>query len=137
MKKLARRLTLVFSAGCFGGLVNSLTLWFLGEYGVTADIGVKIAPRLTATWLYPRLVWGGLWGFLFVLPLLRGSHLLRGVVLSLGPSVIQLLVVFPHITHKGLMGLKLGVMTPVLVLFLNAVWGVSTVLWLSFINENP
>jgi hypothetical protein len=137
MKKLARRLTLVFSAGCFGGLVNSLTLWFLGEYGVTADIGVKIAPRLTALWLYPRLVWGGLWGFLFVLPFLRGPSLLRGVVLSLGPSIVQLLVVFPHVTHKGLMGLKLGVMTPVLVLFLNAVWGVSTVLWLNFINENP
>lgn len=137
MNKLARRLTLVFSAGCFGGLVNSLTLWFLGEYGVTADIGVKIAPSLTAGWLYSRLVWGGLWGFLFVLPFPRGSDLMRGMLFSLGPSVVQLLVVFPHVTHKGLMGLKLGLMTPALVLFLNVLWGISTVLWLRFINEKP
>ncbi|MBW1859231.1 MAG: hypothetical protein JRI70_03930 [Deltaproteobacteria bacterium] len=135
MNKLARRLTMVFSAGCFGGLVNSLTLWFLGAYGVTADMGIKIAPDLTASWLYGRLVWGGLWGFLFVLPFPRGSDLLRGLLFSLGPSVVQLLVVFPHVAHKGLMGLRLGVLTPVLVLFLNALWGISTMLWLRFINE--
>jgi len=115
--------------------MNSLALWFLGAYGVTAGIGIKIAPRLTAAWLYPRVVWGGLWGVLFILPFLRGSYLLRGMVLSLGPSMVQLFIVFPHMAHKGLMGLKLGLMTPVLVLFLNALWGVSTVLWLRFINE--
>jgi hypothetical protein len=135
MNKLARRLTVVFSAGCFGGLVNSLILCFLGAYGVTADLGIKLAPDLTAQWLYGRIVWGGLWGFLFALPFPRGSDLLRGLLFSLGPSVIQLLVVFPHISHKGLLGLRLGLLTPVLVLFLNALWGICTMLWLKFINE--
>ncbi len=135
MKKLAKRLTVVFSAGCFGGLVNSLTFWLLEVHGVIEALGVKMTPRLTAPWLYPRVVWGGLWGFLFVLPLLRGSYLLRGIVLSAGPSLVQLFVLFPTITRKGLMGLDLGYMTPVLVVFLNAVWGICTVLWLRFIDE--
>jgi hypothetical protein len=126
---------MVFSAGCFGGLVKSLTLWFLGAYGVTADLGIKIAPDLTAEWLYGALVWGGLWGFLFALPVPRGTDLLRGLLFSLGPSVFQLLVVFPHIAHKGLLGFRMGLLTPALVLFLNALWGICTMLWLRFINE--
>lgn len=135
MKRLAKRLTLVFSAGCFGGLLNSLCLWLLGNYGVTAALGVKIAPHLTPSWLYPRIVWGGLWGFLFILPLLRRFYLLRGLAYSLGPSAVQLFVIFPLEAHKGLLGLDLGVMTPILVLFVNAVWGMSTVFWLRFVEQ--
>ena len=68
---------LAFSAGALGGLANSLFIWILGVAGVTAALGVAIAPELTAGWLYPRLVWGGLWGALFLLPLRTDSLLLR------------------------------------------------------------
>ncbi|MBW1896404.1 MAG: hypothetical protein JRI47_05045 [Deltaproteobacteria bacterium] len=137
MRNFARRLTLLFSAGCFGGLVNSLALWQLGNYGVTANAGIDIAPPLTPAWLYPRIVWGGLWGFLFMLPFYRQSHFLRGLLFSLGPSFVQLFVVFPFKAHDGWLGLKLGYMTPFLVLVLNALWGICVVLWLRFINERP
>jgi hypothetical protein len=62
MGNLARKITLVFGAGCLGGLVNSLAVWICGLFGITAALGVKIAPQLSATWLYPRIVWGGIWG---------------------------------------------------------------------------
>jgi hypothetical protein len=31
---------------------------------------VAIAPALKLSWLYPRIVWGGLWGLVFVFPFL-------------------------------------------------------------------
>ena len=103
---------------------------FSGAYGLNAALGVKLAPTLTPAWLYPRLVWGGIWGVLFLLPILKSSWFRRGVVLSLGPTLVQLLVIFPFKAKKGYLGLELGMLTPVLVLFFNAVWGWSAAIWL-------
>ena len=113
-----------------GALANSLTVWLLGDLGVNAALGVKIAPTLTPAYLYPRIVWGGIWGFLFLLPTLRRTIIARGLLYSLGPSLVMLFVVFPIQAKKGIFGLDLGSLTPVLVLFFNAVWGVTTALWL-------
>jgi hypothetical protein len=41
-------------------------------------------------------------------------------------------VVFPMMAKKGMFGLDLGSVTPVLVLFYNAVWGVTAAIWLKF-----
>ena len=125
---LARSLSLFFAAGAMGGLVNSLVVWCFGELGVTRAVGVSIAPALTAGWLYPRLVWGGLWGFLFVLPAASG-WIRRGLFFSLLPSAVQLFVVFPMKTNQGVLGLELGVLTPAFVVFFNAVWGLAASWW--------
>jgi hypothetical protein len=135
MKTFFRNLTLYFSAGCLGGLANSLTVWVFGAIGITAALGVKIAPSISAPWLYPRIVWGGIWGAIFLLPIFRNSYFLRGLILSLGPTIVQLFVVFPIKANKGVMGLELGNMTPVFVLFFNAVWGLCAAYWLKFIDE--
>ena len=126
----AGKLSMVFAAGCLGGLVNSLAVWLSGFYGITAAIGVKIAPQLTAAWLYPRIVWGGIWGILFLLPLLRRNVLIQGLIVSLGPTLVQLFVVFPMKANKGVMGLDLGNLTPLAVVVFNAVWGVTAAVWL-------
>jgi len=65
---------------------------------------------------------------LFALPLFTG-WLSRGLVFSLAPSAIQLLVVFPVEARKGVLGLELGILTRLLVLFFNAVWGVVASWW--------
>lgn len=130
MNGLLRKISLCFAAGCVGGLVNSLVVWLAGFAGLTATIGVSIAPALTAGWLYPRLVWGGLWGQLFLLPILKGSPIRRGLLLSLGPTLAQLFIVFPLVASKSLFGLQLGPLTPLLVTLFNAVWGVATSLML-------
>jgi hypothetical protein len=87
------------------------------------------ALSLHARKSYPRIVWGGLWGFLFLLPMVRGHWWLRGIILSLAPSAFQLLYVFPRETGEGFFGLGLGVLTPVFVLAANAIWGLSAA-WL-------
>ena len=135
MKKLAKRLTVIFAAGCLGGLANSLAVWLFGAYGVTKSLGVRISPDLSPTWLYPRLVWGGIWGLLFLLPVFRSSVLKRGLLLSLGPTIIQLFVVFPYKADQGMMGMGLGALTPLLVFVFNAIWGITVAIWLRFVRE--
>jgi hypothetical protein len=135
MKKLAKRLTVIFAAGCLGGLANSLAVWLFGAYGVTKTLGVHITPDLSPVWLYPRLVWGGIWGLLFLLPVFRSSVLKRGLLLSLGPTIIQLFVVFPYKADQGVMGMGLGALTPLLVFVFNAIWGLTVAIWLRFVGE--
>lgn len=135
MKSCLRDLSLTYAAGSLGGLVNGLVVWLFGLLGITAALGVQSAPALTTGFLYPRLVWGGLWGFVFLLPFIRGSVLWRGIIFSLGPTLVQLLVVFPFKLGKGLLGLDLGTLMPLLVVFFNIVWGVSAAAWLT-LNED-
>jgi len=130
MNNIAKKLTLVFAAGCLGGLINSLAVWIFGELGITTVLGVKIAPKLSAAWLYPRVVWGGIWGALFLLPLWQRKVLIKGLVYSLGPTLVQLFIVFPVKANKGVMGLELGTLTPVFVIIFNAIWGVAAAIWL-------
>ena len=130
MNNVFRTLSLVFAAGCVGAVANSLVVWLFGDLGINAALGVNIAPKLTPGWLYPQIVWGGLWGSLFLLPILRRSVLARGLLYSLGPSLVMFFFVFPMKAKKGMLGVSLGNLTPVLVLFFNAVWGVTAALWL-------
>lgn len=125
-----RNLSLAFSAGCLGGLANSIVVWASGTLGVTAALGVKIAPALTLPWLYPRIVWGGIWGFLFVISIPGLSWWMRGLAFSLGPSLVVMLVLFPRNPLVGEFGLGLGTLTPAFVLVFNAVWGLVAAWWL-------
>lgn len=135
MRNLSKNISMVFAAGCLGGLVNSLAVWIFGDLGINAALGVKIAPALTPQWLYPRIVWGGIWGLLFLLPLMRSRILSRGIIFSLGPTLVQLFVVFPLKAGKGYMGLDLGTLTPLLVFIFNAIWGIATAIWLRWASR--
>ncbi|MDX2463281.1 MAG: hypothetical protein QNK31_02110, partial [Porticoccus sp.] len=52
--------------------------------------------------------------------------LLKGAILSLFPTAIQLFVIFPMTAHKGIGDLELRLFTPALVVFFNGVWGFVT-----------
>ncbi len=130
-----KSISLVFSAGCMGGLTNSLAVWFFGKIGLTGALGVSIAPALSPAWLYPRLVWGGIWGFLFLIPFLKGKLYLKGFIYSIGPTLVQLFIIFPVRADKGIMGLDLGAMTPLLVVIFNAIWGITASFWLLLSDE--
>jgi hypothetical protein len=135
MNNLAKKLSLVFAAGCLGGLLNSLAVWIFGVIGITSALGVKIAPPLSAPWLYPRIVWGGIWGLLFLLPLMRKRFLYRGLIFSLGPTIVQLFIVFPVKANNGIMGFDLGLLTPLFVFVFNAIWGLTAAIWLRWVNK--
>jgi hypothetical protein len=114
--------------------MNSVALWALGATGITEVLGVRMAPTFTPQWLYPRLVWGGMWGMLFLIPVLRRSIVKRGFLFSLGPTVVQLFVVFPEKAGLGVMGLELGTLTPAFVVLLNAIWGICAAFWLRLVK---
>lgn len=135
-KTFFQGLTAVFTAGCFGGLINGLALWLFGAAKITGALGVHLAPALTPEFIYPRIVWGGLWGFLFLLPKPRRAHVVRGLIFGLAPSLIQLLLVFPFKSGGNWLGLKLGYLTPLFVLFFNAIWGAAAGVWLTMVKEN-
>lgn len=119
------RISIAFAAGSAGGLATVLTIWLAVLVGITTSFGVKLPSPLLAD-VYRMIVWGGIFGFLFLLPIMRGSIVLRGVLFGLAPSVVQCFIVFPYLLGAGMLGMKLGQLTPVLVLVFNTVWGLVT-----------
>ena len=67
---------------------------------------------------------------LFLLPMMSTSIWSRGFIFSLGPTLVQLFMVFPMKAHKGTMGLELGLLTPLFVVVFNAIWGWTAAIWL-------
>jgi len=124
MRVLLQHLATSYSCGAFGALVACLLLWTLGAYGINAALSVSLAPGLARHWLYPHLVWGGVWALLFLLPW-RSAWVSRGLLLSLPPLLWQLFILFPR-AGAGLAGMGLGVLTPVVLLLVFAVWGLAT-----------
>jgi hypothetical protein len=69
----ARNFSLALAAGLLGALANQIALWALGLAGVIPAQQIAFpVPEPLRLWLYTALVWGALWGLLFLLPW-RGS----------------------------------------------------------------
>lgn len=124
------RVSRCFVGGVVGGLANSVAVWLAGAIGATGMLGGSLAPVFTASWLYPRLVWGGLWGLLFLLPTSRMPTWARTAVFSLPPTLVQLFVIFPANPPAGSLGLGLGAVTPVVVLLANWLWAFVAAQWI-------
>jgi hypothetical protein len=135
MKSILKNLSLCFSAGAIGGLANALAIWLHGLLGLPAFLGVSIAPALDPHYLYAKLVWGGIWGALLFIPVAVKSPWLKGLLISIAPTLVQLLIVFPLHVYKGVLGLDLGALTPVFVIFYNAIWGIAAAYWYHAVSE--
>jgi hypothetical protein len=125
---MIRKISAAFAGGALGGLVDSFNIWFMGKVGISDLIGLTMKPEFTAPWLYQRMVWGGLWMLLLLLPLLRDKVLLRGCLFSLLPSAMMLFLVLPGM-GKGILGLGFGAVTPIVVIGLNCIYGMVASLW--------
>ncbi len=136
MGRFFHRLAIYYAAGCAGALVSSLALWLCGTNGITAFLQVSIHPRLSPEWLYPRLVWGGIWGWMLFLPLVKSRLLMRSLLISLGPTAAQLFYVYPVLQHRGLLGLKLGLLTPVVIAGIHWIWGMAALAGLRLMDKN-
>ena len=130
MPRTKALITVCFCAGMLGALCSSLVAWKSGQMGLPAMAGVRMTPALTTDWIYSRLVWGGLWGlayFLAVGPLKSRRHWARkGLWFSLLPSLIAIFYLYPYVYHKGMAGFDLGMLTPLLIMVSNLVWGFFT-----------
>ena len=129
MSRSLTSISTALTAGVVGALGSSAALLIADRYGLLQhfDTALRAAPSLT--WLYPRMVWGGLWGVLLLVPLGPRNTFGRGLFWSLAPSLYQLLWRLPH-QHAGLFGLALGQGTPFVVVGANLVWGLVAALWL-------
>lgn len=123
---------LVFAAGCFAMLIQSVAMNLAVSYGLFHSLGVHIGASYSPNWLYPHIVWGGLWGFVFLLPVLSSNLLLRSFVLCLIPALEQLFIGYPFFEGKGVAGLSRGLLTPVVVVFFWWLWALATSLTLKF-----
>jgi hypothetical protein len=92
---MLRKISCAYTGGALGALVDSVNIWFLGKIGLTSLLGIGLQPGFTMSWLYPRLVWGGIWALLLLLPFLQTRLFLRGMLFSLLPSAMMLFMVSP------------------------------------------
>jgi len=125
---MLRKLSAAFAAGAVGAVVISLLFWNLGDSGLLARVGITLRPALTPAWLYGKICWGGIWGGLFLLPVLVGSPLLQGLFFSLAPTLAALFYFLPQ-SSLGLMGLNAGPYTPLFIVLLNGLWGIIAAFW--------
>ena len=125
---MVRKISAAFAGGALGGLVDSINIWAMGRTGISDLIGLAMKPEFNAPWLYQRMVWGGIWMLLLLLPLWKERTLLRGALFSLAPSAMMLFMVLPAM-GKGMLGLGFGAVTPVVVVGLNIIYGIVAATW--------
>ena len=114
-----------FAAGAIGGFLQTLAIWVTGKLGLFALFQLPLAFELNLVWFYQRITWGGLWGLLFLIPLLREvPHWKRGLVFGIVPALASLLIFLPFKDGHGYFGLNLGVMMPVVVVAFGLMWGI-------------
>jgi hypothetical protein len=122
------KLSGAFTGGALGALLDSFNIWFLGVAGISDLIGITMKPEFTAPWAYQRMVWGGIWMLLLLLPVWRGRMVVRGMLFSLAPSAMMLFLVLPSM-GKGVFGLGFGAMMPLVVVGLNFIYGIFASFW--------
>ena len=128
-----RNASIAFAAGALGALANRAALWMLGQAGVIPPTHFAFPlPEPTRLWIYTAIVWGELWGFLFLIPW-HARWWLRGIVFGLGPSLGVWLVIYPYVAHLGFFGANRGLMALVIPLVVNnIVWGLVSSWWYEF-----
>lgn len=119
-----RDLALCFAAGAAGGAAKGLLVWACSYFPLTAALAGHLAAALHAqnlpyaNGLYARIVWGGLCGFLFLLPLARNAPLVSGFLWGLVITLMQW-VALP-LLHGNL---HFALAPAAATLLLNCVWG--------------
>ncbi len=128
------QLSSAFAAGVVGALALCGVAWLMAKMRIFSLLHCHISLPIGREWLYSRLVWGGIFGLFFVLPVWSGKTAKRGLLFGLLPSLFQLFVVFPLLLHKQVMGLNFGYTTPLFVVVLNLFWGLVTAGWLAMLG---
>lgn len=122
---LIQRAALYFTAAALGGMAVVLTVWALGQIGVADLFGVSIKPALEKSFLYRQMVWGGIWGLIFLAPLPIKSLWLKGLAMTLAPVAVAVCILLP-LAGKGFLGVELGALTAVYIYLVNIPWGLVT-----------
>jgi hypothetical protein len=125
---MIKKISGAFTGGAIGGFVDSFNIWLKGVSGISDLIGIGMKPEFKAPWLYERMVGGGLWMLLLIVPVLKSRIVLRGMLFSLFPSAMMLFIVLPSM-GKGRLGLGFGILMPAVVIGLNIIYGAIASIW--------
>lgn len=123
--KLLRRAALYYAAASLGGLAVVLTAWCLGQLGVPRAIGVAVNPPLELGSIYRSMVWGGIWGFIFLPPVSIRPLWLKGLLYTLAP-VLAALIYFGPARGDVMFALDRGEFAPFYIYLINIPWGLVT-----------
>ena len=130
MTRTSALVSVSFCAGLLAAIVSTAFAWLCIRYGLTTLAGVALQVSLDIRALYPKMIWGGLWGLVFALSVAhnrtRRYWVRKGMLISIAPTLYQLFVFFPYQTGYGTLGIELGLLTPLFVFCFNLVWGIFT-----------
>ena len=131
MNTVYARMSVAAAAGAVGGVLQTLIIVALSEMSLFQLVGLPFKIPFTLPYLYQRITWGGLWGLLFLIPLLPNTaHWKRGLIFAAGPALASLLFFLPFQDDMGWFGLKMGVVWPVVVVIFALIWGYIAGSWL-------
>ncbi|MBI1363098.1 MAG: hypothetical protein GC134_03860 [Proteobacteria bacterium] len=82
----SQRMMILYGVGSLGGALTVLAYWALAQSANGLPF-VSFKPELAS--FYEPMVWGGLWGFLYLLPF-NVSPLIKGVIFSIFPALTHL-----------------------------------------------
>ena len=97
---------------------------------MAAQLGAHVVGSLSPVVIYPRVVIGGLWGLLFLLPMARSSILVSGLLWGVVVAAAEL-VLFPLVGGRTPALLNMSVL---LALLLWLVWGLAAAFLLRWIR---
>lgn len=108
--------------------MNAFNLLF-GFLSLPRLIGVDLVADFNLVDLVSDILWGGVWGLLFLLPFLENMLTLKGVLIGFFSFCVQLLVTVSYIHHH-----PITINDPLLLigylLGLNVFWGVvASICW--------
>ena len=125
MRRPAALISICFCAGILSALVGLSAVWAWGMLGLPDLTGYVVRPLLAPDGFYPRLIWGGLWGFLFFVTVgsarTRKHWMRKGVLISLLPTLLYLILFLPDQVGSGL---TFSLASPAIVTVVNLIWGV-------------
>lgn len=79
-----------FGAGAIGGAANVLLLLYFWHLQIIP--GPELTPDFIKMFLYKQMVWGGIWGFAFLIPIMTRHWILRGLVWGVAATAVALYV---------------------------------------------
>lgn len=121
------KLFFAFGAGALGGVANVVFLVVAGLVGFPLLLGLELPSFAEVSFLYKQMVWGGLWGLVFVLAIFPKNLVARSVLIAVASTAVVLFIFFPLHTvdgkGPGVAGLNIGSLMPLYVLIANLVYG--------------
>lgn len=121
----------VYGAGSLAALLACSVILLIQILGLSQLIQLPSFPVLSQSWLYPKVIWGGLLSLCFVLPFMSSNTLVKSAVLALVISLVELFFALPFNLYHGVMGLNVGMVTFLIMLGFNLVWAMLTSLILT------